>query len=260
MPNNISESTYMKKTGLGLWHADLFIFDSLPSTNAWAMDNIHKLKHGDVVFAINQTAGRGRFNRAWIAPDGSNLSISVIVDHDKNDIPAAMLLPSTAIAIRDTLKEFKIEASLKWPNDVMVSGKKIAGILAELEPENNYLVIGIGLNINIPRLTISKMDFPQPPTSMMAEKGCTFNVANVCNVVIRALEKTINMLYKKGIPYISERWQENDYLTEQTLSINTNTGIVTGKYAGMKNNGQLEIIDLDGDSHLFWSGDVTLCK
>ncbi len=247
-----------KKEKQGLWNADLLTFDSLPSTNAWALTNINELKHGDVVRAINQTAGRGRFNRIWTAPAGCNLNLSVVINQPVNSIPVTMLLPATAIAIRDALKEFKIEAALKWPNDVMVSGKKIAGILAEIEPVTNHLIIGIGLNVNIDAQTIATMDFPQPPTSMRAEKDHVFDINSVCNDTLSCLEKTVNDLYKNGIPYISQRWQENDYLKEQTLSVKSEKEVITGKYMGMKKNGQLEIIDQAGENHLFWSGDVTL--
>ena len=258
MPNNISDSTYMRKTDSGLWHADLFIFNSLPSTNAWALANINSLRHGDVVSAINQTAGRGRFNRAWAAPEGSNLNLSLVINHTSSTIPITMLLPATAIAIRDALKKFKIEAALKWPNDVMVSGKKIAGILAEVEPVTNNLIIGLGINVNINSETIASMDFPQPPTSMAVERNHIFDINNVCSHVLSTMEKTMDTLYKNGVLYISQRWQENDYLKGQNLSIKTENNIITGIYLGMKSNGQLEIADQTGTKHLFWSGDITL--
>lgn len=252
--------TYIKKEKQGLWNADLLVFHTLPSTNAWALTNINELKHGDVIRAINQTAGRGRFNRVWSAPDNSNLNLSVVINHTTSHIPLAMLLPTTAIAIRDTLKTFEIEAALKWPNDVMVSGKKIAGILAEMEPSTNQLILGIGVNVNITPKTLANMDFPQPPTSMTTENSHTFDINNVCIHVLSTLEKTIENLYKNGIPYISQRWQENDYLKDQTISIKSEKAVITGKYMGMKDNGQLKIIDQTGKQHLFWSGDVTLLK
>jgi BirA family biotin operon repressor/biotin-[acetyl-CoA-carboxylase] ligase len=258
MPCNTKNSDYTKKEKGGLWNADLLAFEAVSSTNEWALNNITSLKHGDIICTTNQTAGRGRFNRAWIAPPNCNLSLSAIINHTHTTIPVTMLLPTTAITIRDALKEFKIDAALKWPNDVMVSGKKIAGILAEIAPENNFLVIGIGLNININIADLSKMDFPQPPTSMMAEKNIMFNIDTVRTTILQTLKKTIDTLYKTGIPYIAQRWQENDYLQDKTISIKNEKEIITGRYNGMKNNGQLEIIDQNGTSHSFWSGDITL--
>lgn len=260
MPNKIADSSYIRTTGAGLWQADLLIFNSLPSTNAWALANIKELKHGDVIRAIDQTAGRGRFNRDWIAPEGCNLNLSVIINHTHNTIPVTMLLPATAIAVRDALKKCNIEAALKWPNDVIVSHKKIAGILAEVEPATNYLVIGIGINVNINSQAIAKMKFPQPPTSMAAENNHSFDINNICNHVLSSLEQTVNSLYIKGISYISQRWQENDYLKGEILSIKNEKEIITGKYVGMHSSGQLEIIDSTGKTYLFWSGDVTLLK
>lgn len=256
----MTNPTYEKKEKYGLWDADLLLFESLPSTNAWALANINELKHGDIIRAIQQTAGRGRFNRVWTAPEDCNLNLSIILNHISKTIPVTMLLPATAIAIRDALKDFKIEASLKWPNDVMVSNRKISGILAEIEPVTNHIIIGLGINVNISDQNLANMDFPQPPTSMAAEKKRIFDINSVCNHVVSALENIIDTLYVNGIPYISQRWQENDYLQGRTLSIKNEKEIITGKYTEMKSNGQLELITPAGEKYLFWSGDVTLLK
>ncbi len=260
MHENKEEYIHIKYEKRGLWNEDLLVFESLPSTNAWALDNIDALKHGNVVRAINQTAGRGRFNRIWSAPEGCNLNLSAIINHTHSETPITMLLPATAIAVRNALKEFNIEATLKWPNDVMVNNKKIAGILAEVDPESNLLVIGIGLNVNIDSDYLGNLSFPQAATSMMIELNNTFELDAVCSKLLCTLEKTVNALYHYGVPYISQEWKKSDHLSGQTLSINSGKSIITGLYSGMQENGQLKITDSTGKEHLFWSGDVSLQK
>ena len=260
MHENKQHNTLIKYEKRGLRNEDLLVFESLPSTNAWVLENIDTLKDGNVVRAINQTAGRGRFNRIWTAPEGCNLNLSAIINHTKSEIPITMLLPATAIAIRNALKEFKIEATLKWPNDVMVNNKKIAGILAEVEPATNLLIIGIGLNVNIDSHCLDTMNFPQAATSMMAEQKHSFDLDAVCSKIISTLEETVNALYKNGVPYIAQEWTKSDHLSGKLLSVNSGTSIITGLYAGMQESGQLKITDSTGKEHLFWSGDVTLQK
>jgi BirA family biotin operon repressor/biotin-[acetyl-CoA-carboxylase] ligase len=245
----------------GLWGGDLIIFDSLPSTNAWALDHAQSLKHGDVVRAVRQTSGRGRFDRDWVAPGRCNLNLSVIISPASLDaFPASMHLPATAVALRDTLTEFGLASTLKWPNDVMVKGRKIAGILAEMHDATGHLVLGTGLNVNITAPALEAMVFPHPPTSMAVERERLFDIEAVCHRYLIDLEKILDTAGREGMVYIAERWQEADALEGATVTIDTGKATVTGLYAGMQDDGRLAILVAKQGKQLFWSGDVTIVK
>lgn len=253
------ENTRQLVRGAGLWGSDLMVFDSLPSTNAWALEHAGELKHGDVVRAIRQSTGRGRFDRTWVSPGKCCLTLSAVLKSGAQDTSGdALLLPVAAIALRNALKEFGLTAMLKWPNDVLVAGKKIAGILAESVTANSMLVLGIGLNVNITAPALSGMTFEQPPTSMAVERARLFDVDLVCRRLLIDLEKAIEFTQQNGPASVAARWKENDCLIGRTIAVKGQQDTVTGRYDGMQADGQLALVDAAGKRRLFWSGDVTV--
>ena len=130
---------------------NIISFEELDSTNNYAKNNIAILNDGDVIFAKKQTKGRGRMNRAWTSASG-NLTFTIVIK-DKfllSKFDSLSLLSSSAIF--NVLSKYTSFASIKWPNDVYIKDKKISGILLEgasTEDGLSYLLIGIGININI---------------------------------------------------------------------------------------------------------------
>lgn len=118
--------------GGGLWQGRLFCFEALPSTNTWAAQNAAQLRHGDIVTAARQTAGRGRFDRSWVMPTDSGIALTAVLRNVEPAEVRANLGRAAALAVRACLAGFSVEAQVKWPNDVMARGRKICGILAEM--------------------------------------------------------------------------------------------------------------------------------
>ena len=133
--------------GRGLHH-----FETLPSTNAHAFKLAQEgAEHGEVVVTEQQTAGRGRRGRVWVSPPGLNLYFSAVLRPELPPQRAAELTLVAAVAVAETLREAGADARIKWPNDVQVQGRKLAGILTELsaEPERvHFVVLGVGVNLN----------------------------------------------------------------------------------------------------------------
>jgi len=131
-------------------------FDSIDSTNTRARELAAEgAEHGTVVTADEQTAGRGRQGRVWTAPPGKALLYSAIV---RPLVARHLLLPLAApLAVCDAAEELRpgLECGVKWPNDVLVKQRKLAGILVEARPQDGWAVAGVGLN-----LTISRDEFP----------------------------------------------------------------------------------------------------
>ena len=148
----------------------LVVFDELDSTNRTAKELAAAgAEEGTIVIARTQTHGRGRFDRVWQSPEGG-VYLSMIL---RPTVPAekTSLLPFVAaLALSTTLESYGVHAAIKWPNDVRVNGKKIAGILLESEVKGqtvNYVVIGVGVNLNID-LTMLSSDLQTRSTSLLS--------------------------------------------------------------------------------------------
>jgi BirA family biotin operon repressor/biotin-[acetyl-CoA-carboxylase] ligase len=132
---------------------NLLVFDELDSTNSTAKElALAGAEEGTVVLARTQNQGRGRFDRIWQSPEGG-IYLSFIL-RPKVSAEKTSLLPFVAaLALTKTIDSYGLHATIKWPNDVRVNGKKIAGILLESEVighSSNYVVVGIGMNLNEP--------------------------------------------------------------------------------------------------------------
>ena len=131
-------------------------FDALPvhldtvlSTNSWMHENLH-LSSGSVVYSLNQTKGRGRLGRNWIGSQGDSLAVSLLVDALEPHIPLTWLPLLAGVAARETLAKAGLEdVQLKWPNDLLVGGEKLAGILVEGTADGRA-VVGWGINLRNP--------------------------------------------------------------------------------------------------------------
>lgn len=136
------------------------IFSSLPSTNDYIKDNYKSLKDRDVIIALSQTKGRGRFDRVWESKDDLTFSI-LFVDSKKYH---HMIAP---IAVVYALCEFNIDATIKWPNDIYVEGRKLGGILIEVI-NDKYTIVGIGINLSEKTNYVSS--FVKVDRNMLLEK------------------------------------------------------------------------------------------
>lgn len=146
-------------------------FEELDSTNLYAKTHCAELAHGAVVSAARQTAGRGRFERKWVSPEG-NLYFTVVLKPQKIDF-AANITQLMALAVCRALETLHIPAQIKWPNDVLVNGKKICGILSESVTSGSRfegMVTGVGVNLQpVPQEQINQPacavgDFTAPPS------------------------------------------------------------------------------------------------
>ncbi len=245
--------------GMGLWGGKLFTFPTLESTNRWVLDNHSLYNNGDMVRAIAQTAGRGRFERTWTTLTNKSLAVSaVIIPESENDPIISCISPVTALAIRATLQEYRINSTVKWPNDVLVNEKKTAGILAEYDAAKNLLVSGIGLNINMNSDDFGTNGLAQTATSMKIEENREFDISDVLRTITVQLKTTIETLREKGKERIFETWRHHDYLVGRKILVKTHELIISGTYSGLDKEGRLQIIDEKGHKHSFWSADVTL--
>ena len=252
-----AQRTPTVSAGAGLWGGRLLTFPALPSTNRWALDHAPACGDGDVIRAVRQTAGRGRLDRTWIAPGARSLTVSVVLRHSDRVSPAANLAQVAALAAAGTLQGYGIDVRLKWPNDVMVRGRKIAGILAEGTPDAGPVIVGIGININVSREDLCQAALDGTATSMAIERGRLCRTEHVLRAFLRELEKELDATAERGLPYLLEAWAHKDALAGQHIEVRTADGTQRGRYAGLADDGRLRLIDATGREHLFWTGDVS---
>ena len=245
------------RAGEGLWGARLFWFERLPSTNRWALDHADRLVHGDVVQADHQTAGRGRFDRIWISPPGTCLTLSVILTTPR-ETPPPLLGQAAALAVVAALRRHAIDASVKWPNDVLVNQAKVAGILGEQDAAGR-LVLGIGLNVNLTADQLAAMQPLQPATSLFAAAGIPFDLIRLRRSLLSELESMLRLMDDYPDALVT-RWAEHDALTGSRITVATERGHHEGVYLGMDQSGRLRLRQHAGDILEFWTGDVRRCR
>lgn len=217
---------------------------TVDSTNEWAKKNIEHLSDLDGVIAEEQTSGKGRKTRDWFSPKGG-LWLSILVRDFQDGLGALSLLSSVSIA--DVLEGYDIKVQLKWPNDIMVSSKKLGGIL--IERINGGFIVGIGLNLNI-----NLLDFPD----FLREKVIT--AREILNSDLK-----IDGIALKTIKRIEENREELDRVYARYLGLNQDIGrmveiqsggeAIRGRVLGIKIDGSINILS-NGQEKSFYSGSL----
>lgn len=239
-------------TGGRIWR-----FDTLPSTSGWARENIARLRPGDVVATRHQTAGRGRFDRRWFSAPGDSLALSLVLDGAALSGVAPNLAQAAALGVRRALARAGLAAMLHWPNDVLVNGRKIAGLLAESIDGGRRIVLGIGLNVNIPAATLAAAIPDRPATSMALEAGRRFEPEAVQSEILEKVTQAILELQAGSFAALAAEWAAHDGLCGQRLRLSLHeTQAVEGRYAGLDRLGRLCLTDARGQCTAYWAGEV----
>lgn len=161
------------------------------STNEW-MKRLAKAgaPHGALAVAEYQSAGKGRLGRQWIAPAGSCITMSLLLRPQFSPQNASMLTLIMGLAAAQAVAKMGVETSIKWPNDVVVSRKKISGILTEMELDGDQIrevIIGIGINVNLAEI---REDLQDKATSLYLETGRTFDRCRLIGLVMGRFEES----------------------------------------------------------------------
>lgn len=205
--------------------------------------------HGAVVIAEQQKSGRGRQNRKWLSPKGG-VWLSVVL---KPEIPTSKitLLPFVAaLAACDAIKATGLDARLKWPNDVMISGKKVAGILLDISAEAeqvNYAVIGIGINANVDSATISARLDGVKITSISDELGRSVSRLDLVKALLENLERYYMEMEQRGAVAILQKWKKDSDMMGREVTVTQNNRTVQGVAVDVKDDGSLLLRTGDGD-------------
>lgn len=239
-------------------HINRIHFESIGSTNTWAKEHAEELDKRalTIITADEQTAGRGRFTRDWISPKGCNLYVTYVVFVKDLQLPLGNLPQVLAIAAAESLTAIQ-PVRIKWPNDLVLAKKKLGGILCEIsQVSSGYaLIIGFGLNINMPKTYFAQID--RPATSLLEEVGHALDREQISESIHTYFAKHLFNFLRNGFDPFLERFREI-LLHEKGDSIRFSNfqTIIEGTFQQINNQGALVLKFPDGSEKTFTSGEL----
>ena len=215
---------------------------------------------GTVVLADAQSNGKGRMGRVWSSPAGVNLYCSVILRPGVMPYEAPQLTFLSAVAVARAIEQISgCIPEIKWPNDVLIDGNKVAGLLNEMSAETdgvNFVILGIGVNLNMTAEQFPD-DLRHPATSLLVEAGRPFGRAGFVAVMLNELDRLYGDFISNGFAPVREEWQRRCNAHGRELEVSdVGPEIVRGMFAGIDDSGALLVQGLDGTINRILSGDV----
>lgn len=232
------------------------------STNEWAKElAAFGAAEGTVAVAETQTAGHGRLGREWSSPNGG-LWFSIILRPKLIAREALKLVFMASLAVASVLQKlYGLRVETKWPNDVMIEGRKICGILAEMNTTNevvNYVIVGIGVNANFEVENGFPPELAKTATSLKAEVGKEVNLEELFRTLIEELEGAYDLLNEKGFASILAEWKKHAVFLGSDVEVRVGTETWRGVAVDVDDDGSLIIRLEDGKVKHVYDGDVSL--
>lgn len=214
---------------------------------------------GTVVIADRQSAGKGRLGRRWTSPPGVNLYTSVLLRPPISPRSAPQLTFLSAVAAARAIEETSgLEARLKWPNDILLGGKKVAGLLNELSAETDrvhFVVLGIGVNLNM-QAGHFPADLRYPATSVAMETGARISRPAFARALFRHLDGLYHLYLEKGFLPVLLAWESLFDLAGQQVEVDMQERRLLGIATGLDEDGALLVRLPDGTLERVLAGDV----
>ena len=238
-------------------------FDSLSSTNTEAArQSSQGAEEGLCIVAKEQTAGRGRLQRAWASPMGAGLYFSIVLRPVVDAARWSLLPLMAALAVYDALREAcDLETDIKWPNDILVGERKLCGILAETIDTNvgRAAIVGIGINLTSEAFPV---ELRETATSVEAATGKTLEAEAVLQALIRALECRYTMFQTEAgaVEIILEWSQHSTYANGKRVRVSNGSETFAGLTRGLEPDGALRVETDAGEIKVVRAGDVSIVR
>jgi BirA family biotin operon repressor/biotin-[acetyl-CoA-carboxylase] ligase len=260
IPDAITAKEILNNLSTNIFGKDIFFYQVVTSTQKIATEMaMSGAAEGTVIVAEEQTEGRGRLQRKWHTPSGNSVAMSII-------IRPRILLSSTphftllvAVSIVKAIKDIStLNPKIKWPNDILINGKKSVGILTELNAEAdqiNFLIVGIGINVNQVIDDLPK-EIQNIATSLAIEDGKKFRRAELIRSILTNLEYFYEKYIKEGFTSIKDIWEKESCTIGENIIAKTSLETIEGRAVGITNDGILLLEDKEGNIHNIISGDI----
>lgn len=224
-------------------------FDEVASTNTWLLEQT--APDGCICLAENQSAGRGRRGKSWESSRSGSILLSLGWRLDRSDIRGISLV--SGLAVMESLRGFGVrQVALKWPNDILVGGKKVGGILVEIAAQN--CVIGIGLNYRVSDAAAAKID---QPWSDLASAGLQVDRDQLVVELVKNHDRALTGFTEEGFAGFTDQWNLADAWRGQPVQVVSGSRVIHGVASGVDETGAL-LIAGDGVVHTIISGEVSL--
>lgn len=215
--------------------------ENIDSTNRWAKNNIETLADKTVVFAGAQTQGRGRLQRTWVDLGEGNLFMSLVLKPGQTfDESYANLTQYLSVCLCKILENYNLTPEIKWPNDVLINGKKIAGILSEASVRGTTfkgLVLGIGVNLNADEKDFAQID--KKVTALNIELGREVDLNEFKNALVDEFFKNYDEFLAKGFEFIKKDYLNRANFLDKELCVSLINETKKGVAKGVTDNGEL---------------------
>lgn len=243
---------------------DIQVFEQTTSTN----DVIEKLAHDDVkegavVFAESQTKGRGRLGRKWLSPPRKGLWFSILLRPKIQPRQTTQLTVASATALRRAIHNYcGLNAEIKWPNDLLLGGRKVAGILTELYAELDqvkFVILGMGVDVNLEAAEFP-IELRPVATSLKLELGRTVARAELAVAILRELDSDYARLSSGRFAQVADEWEKHCSTLGHIVRIQLGDRKIQGRAEALDDDGALLVRTDYGRLERVIGGDVTLDK
>lgn len=230
------------------------------STNRHAHDLARQAAdEGEIVLAEGQTRGRGRMGRSWISPSYLNLYLSVILKPGLPSAEVPQITLAAGVAVAETIECFLgSPPTIKWPNDILVEGKKVAGILAESWCEGGqvrFVILGVGVNLNYPREKMPEDIRDIAASILMITGNPVDRTAFTCRL-IQDLDRCYGDLVEKGFSSVARRWESFFGFRGKRVRATVADQFIVGKAVGIDATGSLILELQEGSREMIVSGEI----
>jgi len=244
----------------------VYVFGTVTSTNR-VLANLAEqgADEGTVVLAEAQTAGRGRHGSDWFSPDAVNLYVSILFRPRIAPRELPLFAPIASLALAEAVWLESAPALIKWPNDVLVDGRKLGGVLVEapiVGDRLDYVVLGIGVNLNVERAELADALGPvaKDAVSLQEIVGHEVDRSLFTADLLNRLEKWQHTYLSRGPSAVLSAWQARDALKGRRVEVSTARGVSQGSCRGIQADGSLMVEDDQGHAHYIVAGAVRVLE
>jgi BirA family biotin operon repressor/biotin-[acetyl-CoA-carboxylase] ligase len=216
---------------------------------------------GTVVFAETQTAGRGRLGKSWFSPPGVNLYASVLFRPaiPRSAVPVFGMVSS--LAVTDAISAERVATAVRWPNDVLANGRKVAGTLVTYASAGDvaeYVIVGVGVNVNVDRAALAAGlgEAANEATSVAVEAGHPIDRNAVAAAFLNALERRVETYHAQGADALLAAWRERDGLAGRFVEVRDPPRVYLARAVGVGSDGRLVVEDEAGRQQVLTDAQV----
>jgi BirA family biotin operon repressor/biotin-[acetyl-CoA-carboxylase] ligase len=243
---------------------DIRLYEAVPSTNTVLRELARAgAAGGTVVLAESQTAGHGRAGKPWFSPPGVNLHASILLRPDVRPAAAGVHSFVASLALADAIRELGLAPAIKWPNDVLVTRRKVAGTLAEVAVAGDrveYMILGVGVNVNVEpdALRAALGEAAQHATSLKEALGRPVDRNAFAAAFLTAVDEWLITVGEQGPAPLLQAWSDLDIVTGRRVEVREATVVFDGRARGVDREGCLEVVDARGVVHRVVAGEIRL--